>query len=172
MGPRPMSDDPLQISYYATDWRASVLSNMTPTPMVFDGVYAACVEAVVQSMNFPMDDPRHESTLHLSGPVCKSMIYEAESVVAETGLVYWNGGIFEIDSDDRLWLLDSVIRAKFATNKLAWEALRLSEGRTFEYNTSELDERLSIPTNLFLHTLSSVLDDIRAGLLPAPSNLL
>ena len=168
MGPRPISDDPLQISFYATDWRASILSNMTPTPMVFDGLHAACVEAIVQGMNFPPNDPRHESTLHLSGPVCKSMIYEAEEVVAGTGNVFWNGHILDIDSDDRLRLLESVIRAKFATNKLAWEALRLSDGRTLEYSTSRMDERLSIPSLLFIDTLSTVLDDIRAGSLPMP----
>ena len=162
-------DDPIQISYYATDWRGSTLSNMTPTPLMFDGIQAACVEAIVQAMNFPLDDPRHQSTLHLSGPVCKSLIYEAEEIVAETGHVFWNGHILEIGSDDRLWLLESVIRAKYTTNKLAWEALRLSDGRPFEYNTSPLDERLSVPSLLFVDTLSKVLDDIRAGLLPVPS---
>ena len=164
-----MSGDPLQISFYATDWRGSTLSNITPTPMVLGGVQATCVEAIVQAMNFPPDDLRHSSTLGLSGPICKSMIYEAQDVVAVHGAIFWDGHEMPIDSEERLDLLRAVIRAKYASNKLAWEALRLCDGRTFEYQTSELDERLSIPRLLFVETLSAVLDDIRAGSLPLPS---
>lgn len=162
------TEDPIQISFYAVDWRGSTLSNMTPTPLVFRGVPAACVEAIVQSMNFPFDDKRHLEVLGEVGPACKSRIYEAEAIVSDTGLVFWDGVSFPVDSDARRSLLRGVIRAKFETNKLAWEALRLSDGRSFEYVTSPLDEVLSVPSLLMMEALGELLNDIRTGALPLP----
>ena len=162
--------DRLRISFYGTDWRASNLSNLTAGPMTFDGVRVRCVESVVQAMNFSPDDPRHASCLDLSGPVCKSMIYEAQDASAgRTGSVHWAGRSMSIDSAERYDVIERAMRCKFSTIGSAWEALRLSQGLELEYDTSELDEMLSVPRAFFLDVLCEIRDAIGAGSFPRPS---
>lgn len=161
--------DRLRISFYGTDWRSSSLSNLTAGPMTFDGVWVRCVESVVQSMNFPPDDHRHEACLDLCGPVCKSMIYEAEDAVGVTGEAYWNGRVMAIGSAERLDVIRRAIECKFSSIGSAWEALRLSQGLDLEYDTSDLDEVLSVPKSFFLDVLCDIRRSIGAGSFPRPS---
>jgi len=169
----PVIDDSshtLRISFYGTDWRASSLSNLTAGPMDFDGVRVRCVESVVQSMNFSPNDHRHASCLDLCGPVCKSMIYEAEDGSAgRKGEVHWNGRVMAIDSEERLDVIRRAIILKFSSIGSAWEALRLSQGLDLEYDTSELDEIFSVPSTFFIDVLCEIRRAIGAGSFPRPS---
>jgi len=158
--------DRLNISYYGRDWRSSELSNLTAGPMAFDGVRVRCVESVVQSMNFRPDDPRHDACLDLCGPECKSMIYEAAAGIH--GVVHWGGLVIDLESSERLGIIRRVIETKFSTISSAWEALRLSQGIELEYDTSEIDEMLSVPRDFFLSVLSDIRAAIGQGEFPRP----
>jgi len=160
----------LSVSYYGADWRSADLSNLTPGPMEFDGVRVRCVESVVQSMNFSLDDPRHAACLDLCGPECKSMMYEAIDAAAGCdGVAHWGSLVIGIASDERLGIIRRAMECKFSTVASAWEALRLSHGLDLEYETSDMDEVFSVPKRFFLDVLSEIRLNIVRGLFPRPS---
>ncbi len=94
------------------------MSNFSSHPFVLDGVRCKTVEAFIQGIKFPSDDPRRDQIFNMDGlPAWKMRIH------AKGDYVWWNGDQIIYRSPEHSALIKRAIEAKFAQNPEAMEAL-------------------------------------------------
>jgi len=137
-----------------------MLSNLHPTPFVIDEIRMICMESFVQSLNFPEDDWRHVACFELSGPECKAMMYEAQGILSEGGLVHWKGRKMERGGSEHLALLRRGLEAKFSQFEMVREALEDTLGMDLVYEAPEIDYFCSYPPSEFVTALQEIRESI------------
>jgi hypothetical protein len=147
----------IDISYFSKDWRGSQLSNLTPSPFEFEGIPLACVESLVQSLNFSEDDLRHTLCLELYGLECQSMAFAAAEGV---GGFHWEGR--EVSPAERDALIGRAIVEKFEVCSRARMAMTACGEIEFAYDPDPEVEAVSLNAGTFLDILRGIRDDFKS----------
>lgn len=104
--------DVINITSWSNDPLAHMLSNLSPSPFVFEGQQFASVEWFWMSLKFPPNDPRKEEAKHLSWLSAKKFW----NPVKDTPVVYWWDRIIASWSPEHHQLLEDAIWAKLQYN--------------------------------------------------------
>ena len=136
------------------DPRGKALSNFSAHSFEVDGVQFATVEAFLQGIKFPEDDPRRAEVFAMSGYLAWKM-----RVHSKAEYVWWNGERIVYNSKAHAALLKRAIEAKFAQNPDALEALKNTRGLEIIHDTGGSGE--SDKTSLRAVVFCQILTDIR-----------
>jgi hypothetical protein len=110
------------------------------------------VEAFIQGIKFPPDDPRREQIFSMEGVAAWRM-----RVHALGEYVWWNGDRIPYNSLEHRALLRRGIEAKFAQNPDALAALVSTHGLTIIHEPGGVESPLtSLPAHLYCQILTEI----------------
>lgn len=118
-----MENDTLNIYSKSDDPRGRILSNFSHYPFILDSQRFESVEGFIQGIAFPEGDPRREAVFKAWGSAAKKFGEEQEKK-----FVWWHGEEITFGSPKEHVLIEQALRAKFAQNPDAKEALIATRG--------------------------------------------
>jgi len=140
----------------STDPVGRALSNFSAHPFVVDGVQFATVEAFIQGIKFPMNDPRRKQIFAMNGFNAWKM-----RVQCKAEYVWWKKAKIPYNSPAHAALLKRAIQAKFAQNPDAMAALKATRGLTIIHDVSSSPEsaKTSLPAVVYCQILTEIRDN-------------
>jgi predicted NAD-dependent protein-ADP-ribosyltransferase YbiA (DUF1768 family) len=131
------------------------MSNFSPHSFTLDGVHCKTVEAFIQGIKFPPEDPRREQIFAMDGlPAWKMRTH------AKGEHVWWGGKTIPYNSLEHRALLRRAIEAKFAQNSGALETLMSTKGLDIIHEPGGTPEspKTSLPAAVYCQILTDIRD--------------
>ncbi len=139
-------------SFRSDDARGRAMSNFSAHPFVIDGIRCASVEAFIQGIKFPPDDPRREEVFAMGGVAAWKM-----RVYAVGDYVWWGGVQISYRSAAHAELIRRAIEAKFAQNPDAFDALTSTRGLEIIHEPGGVESPLtSLPATVYCKILTDI----------------
>jgi predicted NAD-dependent protein-ADP-ribosyltransferase YbiA (DUF1768 family) len=143
------------------------LSNLAESNFSLDSQNYASVEAFIQAIKIPENDPRRVEAMTMTGVKAKFVAHqenqsiEATLKAGELAYVYYQGEQIEYRSIEHLELIETAIRAKFDQNDAARELLISTGDTEFIHQPSRKAESpyTSLPATAFCLMLTQLRDE-------------
>ena len=147
--------DRVNASYTSDDPRGRAISNFSEHSFVLDGICCGTVEAFIQGIKFPSDDPRREQIFAMK----KGFSAWKMRVHAAGEYVWWNGQAISYRSPEHLSLIERAIEAKFNQNPDALGALKSTQGLAIIHESGIPESPLtSLPAEAYCQMLTRIRD--------------
>ncbi len=156
-----MSNQPLNIVSYA-EGPERLLSNFAHTPFELDGIRFESMEGLLQGLK--EENPEKQLRIFAKhGRQAKNAGTKARMQrVWEEQTVWWQGRSIEFRSDEYYELIERALRAKFAQNGEARDAMVAIGDRPLVHDTGKPESpRTSLPAARFLNLLERIRADLQ-----------
>lgn len=126
------------------EYPASALSNFASHPFVFDGIPVTSFEGLLQSFKF-LDPETQKSVCALTG--WKAKVFGRGEEWWRTRNLYWQGEVFNRDSDEYQRLLDLAYREMFDQSEGFRKALRATGDAVLTHSIGKASPKVTILTS-------------------------
>lgn len=141
----------------------ALLSNFAHTPFMLDGVSCASVEGFIQGLKEKGVEKQRRICLRHGFEAKRAGTRKRNSMVRESGTVWWQGTPITFRSEDYYALIERALLAKVEQNREVREALEQTGGAELMHETGR-EERAdtSLPKEKFLEILTRIRANLQA----------